>query len=129
MCIRDSSCTDDLMERLAAVQKQYHLPLQSHLSENMGEIAWVKELCPNTRFYGEAYDQFGLFGGEGCPTVMAHCVYSGEEEMCIRDRVILILFCDFRISRHTVCQKKNGIVCRSVSVYGNHIVGVLYVLS
>lgn len=77
------SCTDDLMERLAAVQKQYHLPLQSHLSENMGEIAWVKELCPNTRFYGEAYDQFGLFGGEGCPTVMAHCVYSGEEETAL----------------------------------------------
>ena len=31
------------------------------------EIAWVKELCPNTSFYGEAYDQFGLFGGENLP--------------------------------------------------------------
>ena len=55
--------------------------MQSHLSENQGEIAWVKELCPDTEFYGEAYDKFGLFGGENCPTIMAHCVYSSDEEL------------------------------------------------
>ncbi len=40
----------------------------------------MKELCPWAEYYGEAYERFGLFGGE-CPTVMAHCVYSGEEEI------------------------------------------------
>lgn len=74
------SCSDELMERLKTVQKDWDLPMQSHLSENQGEIAWVKELCPWSEFYGDAYDHFGLFGGE-CPTVMAHCVYSGEEEI------------------------------------------------
>ena len=74
------SCTDELMEKLKVIQKEYGLPLQSHLSENPSEIAWVKELCPWAEYYGEAYDRFGLFGGE-CPTVMAHCVYSGEEEI------------------------------------------------
>ena len=58
------SCSDELMSRLAEIQRAYCLPVQSHLSENKNEIAWVKELCPNTSFYGEAYDQFGLFGGE-----------------------------------------------------------------
>lgn len=88
------SCTDDLMRRLGEIQKHYHLPVQSHLSENLGEIAWVKELCPNTRFYGEAYDQFGLFGGEGCPTIMAHCVHCPEEEIAlIKERGVYIAHC------------------------------------
>ena len=74
------SCTDALMERLSKLQKKYKLPMQSHMSENFGEIAWVQELCPNTSFYGEAYAQFDMFGGD-CPTIMAHCVHSGEEEI------------------------------------------------
>ena len=74
------SCTDELMEELKKLQIRYGLPLQSHLSENPGEIAWVKELCPWAGFYGDAYDRFGLFGAD-CPTVMAHCVYSGEQEI------------------------------------------------
>lgn len=59
------SCSDKLMGMLGEIQKQYRLPVQSHLSENLGEIAWVKELCPGTKHYGGAYDQFGLFGGAG----------------------------------------------------------------
>lgn len=74
------SCTDELFEKLEELQKKYHLPMQSHLSENLGEIQWVKELCPNTNCYGESYAQHGLFGG-GCPTIMAHCVYSGDDEI------------------------------------------------
>ena len=107
------SCTDELMTELGKIQREYHLPVQSHLSENFGEIAWVKELCPTSRFYGDAYDMFGLFGtkpafntneadfasasglnttdntaahisSDGasvCPTIMAHCVHSTDEEI------------------------------------------------
>jgi len=74
------TCTDEVMKELKKLQKRYELPLQSHLSENFGEIAWVKELCPYAEFYGDAYDHFGLFGADA-PTVMAHCVYSTEEEI------------------------------------------------
>lgn len=73
------SCTDELMERLKEIQRTYKLPVQSHLSENPGEISWVQELCPDSEFYGDAYDRFGLFGGD-CKTIMAHCVYSDERE-------------------------------------------------
>lgn len=73
------SCTDELMKRLKEIGRAYGLPVQSHLSENRSEIAWVQELCPESQFYGDAYDRFGLFGGDA-KTVMAHCVYSGEEE-------------------------------------------------
>lgn len=73
------SCSDDLMRQLSIIRKKYNLKVQSHLSENQGEIKWVSELCPYTQFYGQAYSKFNMFGGD-CPTVMAHCVWSCEEE-------------------------------------------------
>lgn len=87
------SCTDRLMQGLGELQKEFGLPVQSHLSENLGEIAWVKELCPDTRFYGESYDRFGLFGGEA-PTVMAHCVHCPEEEIArMEERGVFVAHC------------------------------------
>lgn len=74
------SCSDALMEGLRDLQRETGLPVQSHLSENQGEIAWVSELCPDAQGYGDAYDRFGLFGGDGCPTIMAHCVWSDADE-------------------------------------------------
>ncbi len=87
------SCTDELMEDLKKLQLRYGLPLQSHLSENQGEIAWVRQLCPWAEFYGEAYDRFGLFGAD-CPTVMAHCVYSDEKETArMKENGVFIAHC------------------------------------
>lgn len=73
------TCTDELMRGLRGLVEKYHLPVQSHLSENFREIALVQELCPESKFYGDAYDRFGLFGGDH-PCIMAHCVHSSEEE-------------------------------------------------
>ncbi len=88
------SCTDGLMEGLGKLQRERGLPVQSHLSENFGEIAWVQELCPWSSCYGDAYDHFGLFGGENCPTVMAHCVHSGAEERALmKERGVFIAHC------------------------------------
>lgn len=42
------SCTDELMHKLKDIQVKYQIPVQSHLSENYGEIAWVQELCPES---------------------------------------------------------------------------------
>ena len=104
------SCTDELMEELKKLQMRYGLPLQSHLSENQGEIAWVKELCPWAEFYGDAYDRFGLFGAD-CPTVMAHCVYSDEREIeRMKENGVFIAHCpesnmnvSSGIPRHGAC--------------------------
>lgn len=74
------TCSDALIHGLGELQRAYHLPVQSHLSENLSEIAWVSELFPWSSFYGDVYDHYGLFGRE-TKTVMAHCVYSCEEEI------------------------------------------------
>lgn len=87
------SCTDDLLTSLGRFQKKYHVPVQSHLSENLSEIAWVRELCPYSSDYGEAYEHFGLFGGNA-PTVMAHGVWPGKREFArIKERGVYIAHC------------------------------------
>ena len=87
------SCTDELMRELKEIQRTYQIPVQSHLSENYGEIAWVQELCPESEFYGDAYDRFGLFGRDN-KTVMAHCVHSDEREiMRMKENGVFIAHC------------------------------------
>ena len=72
------SVTDELMAQLADMAREHNLPVQSHLSENPSECGWVKELCPWSECYGDAYDHFGLLGNR---TVMAHCIYSDDREV------------------------------------------------
>jgi guanine deaminase len=73
------SCSDDYMEKLGNIAKKYNTPVQSHLSENLEEIKWVKELRPNENFYGESYNKYGLFGNI-CKTIMAHGVHCPKPE-------------------------------------------------
>ena len=79
-------CTDKLMEELREIQMAYGIPVQSHLSESKGEIDFVKQLRPLNAFYGDSYNQYDLFGknddiNTDVKTIMAHCVWSGEEEV------------------------------------------------
>lgn len=73
------SCSGGLMGELGALAQKYNVPVQSHLSENKGEIEWVKELHPDQKNYASVYDSYSLFGQQ--PTVMAHCVHNDDEEM------------------------------------------------
>ena len=87
------SCTDALMAELGRIRNEYGLPVQSHLSENPGEIELVGRLEPEAAFYGDAYDRHGLFGRDG-NTVMAHCVWSVPEEVQrIKDNGVWIAHC------------------------------------
>lgn len=87
------SCSDEVLEGLGKLTEKYRIPVQSHLSENPGEVEWVRELCPWAKFYGDAYDRYGLFGSLS-PTVMAHCVYSSDEEIALmKARGVYIAHC------------------------------------
>ena len=65
------SCTPEMMTALGELANEYKLPVQSHLSENQSEIAWVAELEPESTCYGDAYLRYNMFGRT--PTLMAHC--------------------------------------------------------
>lgn len=86
------SCTPEMLEACGEMARRYGLPVQSHLSENHNEIAWVKELEPESRHYADAYDRYGLLGQT--PTVMAHCVWTDGDEMeMLRQRGVMVAHC------------------------------------
>ena len=86
------SCTPQMMTALGQLAREYNLPVQSHLSENQSEIAWVKELEPESTCYGDAYRRYGMFGQT--PTLMAHCCYTaGEEFELMREHQVYAVHC------------------------------------
>lgn len=85
------SCTNELMQELGRIAHEKKLPIQSHLSENTGELAWVKELHPDCDQYWETYAKYGLWNEQ---TLMAHCVWSDERERkAIRDAGVWAVHC------------------------------------
>ena len=63
-----------------AGQLLYEYPdiyMQTHLSENLDEVAWVKELFPESENYLDAYDRAGLLGRR---SVFAHCIHLDDKE-------------------------------------------------
>lgn len=86
------SCTPEMLTALGAYAAQTGMPVQSHLSENRSEIAWVAELEPESSCYADAYNRYGLFGQT--PTLMAHCCYTdGEELELIKRQGVYVVHC------------------------------------
>ncbi len=73
------STTPALMQALGEIATKYQLPVQSHLCENKGEVAWVKELHPDIHSFTEVYDNYGLL--QSGKTIMAHCIYNTDSEV------------------------------------------------
>ena len=73
------TCSENLLNGLGELAIKYNLPVQSHLSENMEEVQWVKELHPDCNFYSQVYDKYKLFGDT--PTLMAHCIHLTNKEI------------------------------------------------
>ena len=73
------SCTSELMSGLGKLAEEYNVPVQSHLSENHGEIDWVAVLHPEAANYTDVYYEHHLMGK--VPTVMAHCIHLSDVEM------------------------------------------------
>ncbi|MFT5697444.1 MAG: guanine deaminase [Desulforhopalus sp.] len=72
------SCSENLLKGLGELAIQYHLPVQSHLSENIDEVKWVRRLFETAENYSDIYFKNNLFGQT--KTLMAHGIYLGEDE-------------------------------------------------
>ena len=85
------SCTNELMTQLGKLANERGLYVQSHLSENTNEIAWVRELHPDYTQYWETYNKYGMWKDH---TLMAHCVHSDERERrAIKDAGVVVVHC------------------------------------
>lgn len=86
------TCTEELMRATAELAKKYDVPVQSHISENLDEVAFVKELHPDADYYGQVYDEVGLFGQQ--PTLMAHAIHLTPEEIqLMKERGVWAVHC------------------------------------
>lgn len=87
------TCSDELMEGLGKLRAERGLALQSHLSENLSEIDWVKSLCPWSSCYGQTYERFGQLEGDA-PVIMAHCNWCPENEIeILKNNHVTIAHC------------------------------------
>ena len=86
------TCTPELMEGLSKLSEKYNVPVQSHLSENLSEIEWVKELHKEIGSYAKVYDHYKMFGDR--PTIMAHCIHNTDDEIkLMQEKGVFVAHC------------------------------------
>ena len=67
------SCSDAQLRGLGDLAAKYpDVWIQSHVAENVEEIAWALSLFPKARSYLQIYDDFGLMRQR---SVYAHCIH------------------------------------------------------
>lgn len=71
------TCSMELMKEVSKIAKEYGCFVQTHLSENLDEIAWVKQLFPEQKSYTEVYEKAGLLGKR---TILGHCIHLSDKE-------------------------------------------------
>ena len=70
--------TRQQLEALGALWAEFpHLLMQTHLSEQTEEIAWVRALFPEARDYLDVYEMHGLLGRGA---VFGHCIHLTARE-------------------------------------------------
>jgi len=75
-----ATSSPEQLELAGALWKEHpDVFVQTHISENRDEIAWVKKLFPQRQDYLDVYDHYGLTGRRA---VFAHGIHLGERELC-----------------------------------------------
>jgi guanine deaminase len=70
--------TPEQLEALGALWGEFpDCPMQTHLSEQIPEIEWVRSLFPEARDYLDTYEKFGLLGTKG---LYGHSIWLEERE-------------------------------------------------
>ena len=77
------TCSGELMAACGDLLAAQGLRLQTHLAENLDEVAWVRELHPEHRSYTFTYDAFGLLGPR---SVLGHCIHLDDEDVALLAR-------------------------------------------
>lgn len=84
--------SENLLDALGRLARQYNLPVQSHLCETRSEVQWVRELFPSCSSYADVYYKYGLLGQT--PTLMAHGIYLTDREMeLIKENDVILVHC------------------------------------
>lgn len=73
------SCTDDLLAGLGTLAyNDQSLNIQTHIAENLKEIADTRKAFPKACNYADVYNMFGLLR---CNTILGHGVHLDDDEL------------------------------------------------
>ena len=87
------SCSMELMRRVGQFARERGAYMQTHLSENVDEIKWIRQLYPDCRSYAAVYESAGLLS-ERC--IMAHCIHLSPDEIALLSRTRTnVAFCPY----------------------------------
>lgn len=81
-----------LLELAGELKREFpDVHVQSHISENAAEVAWVRQLYPDSKHYADVYDRAGLLSSR---TVLAHGVHLTDAELILlAERKVKIAHC------------------------------------
>jgi guanine deaminase len=75
------TCSDAQLRGAGQLAAQYpSVWVQSHVAENVDEIAWIKQLYPSAASYLGVYDSFGLLRQR---SVYAHCIHFDDADRAL----------------------------------------------
>jgi len=84
-------CSSELMQKTGNFIQKNNAYLQTHLSENKGEIEWVKTLFPEYKSYTDVYLKHGLLSPK---TLLGHSIHLEDHEIeIIKDTNSKITHC------------------------------------
>lgn len=70
--------TPEQLDKAGQLLQEYpDVYMHTHLSENLNEIEWVKQLFPDCDHYLDTYDRAGLLGRR---SIFAHCIHLNDDE-------------------------------------------------
>ncbi len=75
------SCTDAQLRGAGELAARHpDVWIQSHVAENKDEIAWARQLFPQSRSYLSTYDDFGLMRERA---IYAHCIHFDDDDRAL----------------------------------------------
>jgi guanine deaminase len=87
------SCSMELMRQVGTIAQERGAFIQSHLSENLSEVAWIRTLFPAVPSYAGVYEAAGLLGER---SIMGHCIHLSPEEVTLLSRSkTKVAFCPY----------------------------------
>lgn len=84
--------THQQMQKLGDLMQAHpDVYMQTHLSENKDEVAWVKSLFPNSKNYLDVYDSYGMVTDKA---VFGHCIYLDDDSWrTMAEKNAIVAFC------------------------------------
>jgi len=74
------TCSAELMKGVGILAEKYDAFIQTHISENLQELEWVKELFPEASSYTDVYRRMGMLGRR---TLLAHGIHLNKHERAL----------------------------------------------